>query len=59
VFREDSERIYSVLRFDGNKPVSVLHKSVGPLQYHKRCMLSDCSSDKWTLKKNDNKPDDL
>ena len=39
--REDTERICSVLRFDGNKPVSVLHKSVGPLQNRERCMLSD------------------
>jgi hypothetical protein len=41
VVREDSECICSVLHFDGNKPVSVLHKSVGPKQYRKRCMLSD------------------
>jgi hypothetical protein len=41
VVQEDSERICSVLRFDGNKPVSVLHKSVGPLQNRERCMLSD------------------
>lgn len=39
--REDSERICSVLRFDGNKPLYVLHKSVGPLQNRERCMLSD------------------
>jgi len=41
VVREDSERICSVLRFDGNKPLYVLHKSVGPVQYRERCMLSD------------------
>ena len=37
--REDSERICSVLRFDGK--VSVLHKSVGPVQNRDRCMLSE------------------
>jgi len=41
VVREDSERICSLLHFDGNKPLYVLHKSVGPVQYHERCMLSD------------------
>jgi len=39
--REDSELICSVLRFVGNKPLYVLHKSVGPVQYRERCMLSD------------------
>ena len=47
--REDSERICVVLRFDGNKPVSVLHKSVGPVQNRERCMLSDRPSLKLTV----------
>jgi len=49
VVREDSERICSVLRFDGNKPLYVLHKSVGPVQYHERCMLSDHPSLKFPV----------
>ncbi len=37
VVGEDSERICSILHFDGN----MLHKSVGLVQYRERCMLSD------------------
>ena len=66
--RDDSECICSVLRFDGNKPVSVLHKSVGPLQNRERSMLSDCPSLKLPVPhlgqvgiflKMWNKPDDV
>ena len=41
VVREDSDHICSLLRFDGNMPVSVLHNSVGPVQNRERCMLSE------------------